>query len=286
MLDSPHTSLSMLMRGTSLPQQAFHPTDHVQQDIHPTNNQPQSVWKSWAGEARHRVRQQQGGLPSSASQSLCALVMQSSAPAPGAQSPWDSVMGAIEDSISQCTFLQMTNTVENPHADGIATTGARPRFRPPTRPPRHVPHTHDNRMAGRQMSCLSSANGPSTVESQQRCHSRESVLFIGTQFSNLYTAVDTSTSARSPSWPPMPRPRLQQTATARQEKIQLPIAEQDFLVCTSGKNSRFFYNQCGIKTTPMMMMSFICSCRNKWWFFVPFGPHLLTPTHTPTHTLF
>jgi len=27
-------------------------------------------------------------------------------------------MGAIEDSISQCTFLQMTYTAENPHADG------------------------------------------------------------------------------------------------------------------------------------------------------------------------
>jgi hypothetical protein len=29
-------------------------------------------------------------------------------------------MGAIEDSISQCPFLQMTYTAENPHADGSA----------------------------------------------------------------------------------------------------------------------------------------------------------------------
>jgi hypothetical protein len=41
------------------------------------------------------------------SQNLRALVMQSSAPAPGAPSPWDSGLGAIEDTISQCTFLQM-----------------------------------------------------------------------------------------------------------------------------------------------------------------------------------
>jgi hypothetical protein len=39
-------------------------------------------------------------------------MMQSSAPAPGAPSPWDSGLGAIEDSISQCTFLQMTYTAE------------------------------------------------------------------------------------------------------------------------------------------------------------------------------
>jgi hypothetical protein len=37
-----------------------------------------------------------------------------------------------------------------------------------------------------------------------------------------------SASARSPSWPPMPRPRLQRAATARREKIQLRIREQSF----------------------------------------------------------
>jgi hypothetical protein len=81
-------------------------------------------------------------------------VIESPAPAPGAPSPGDSVLGAIEDSISQCTFLQMTYTsrglgrrihgsvedtklstnkqqslslsAENPHADGSAAPGARP----------------------------------------------------------------------------------------------------------------------------------------------------------------
>jgi hypothetical protein len=38
-----------------------------------------------------------------------------------------------------------------------------------------------------------------------------------------------SASARSPSWPPMPRPRLQRAATARREKVQLSIREQSFL---------------------------------------------------------
>jgi hypothetical protein len=125
---------------TSLPQCAFHPTDHVQQDVSPTDNPPPSARKSGAGEARRRGGRQRGRLPSSARQSPRALVMQSSAPAPGAQSPWDTTMGAIEDSISQCPFLQMTYNAENPHADGIAAPGARPRFsfRPPRRSDPHV----------------------------------------------------------------------------------------------------------------------------------------------------
>jgi hypothetical protein len=72
-----------------------------------------------------------GTAPELNRQNLRALVMQSSAPAPGAPSPWDSVLGAIEDSISQCTFLQITYTAENPHAGGSVASGARPRFRPP-----------------------------------------------------------------------------------------------------------------------------------------------------------
>jgi hypothetical protein len=59
----------------------------------------------------------------------------------------DSVMGAIEDSISQCTFLQMTYTAENLHADGSDTPGdhhhhdahaaARPASATPTPRPPH-----------------------------------------------------------------------------------------------------------------------------------------------------
>ena len=123
---------------TSLPQRAFHSTDHVQQDIHPTDNPPPSARKSGAGEARRRVGRRRGRIPSSTRQSLRALVIQSSAPAPGTPSPWDSELGVIEVSISQCTFLQMTYTAENQHADGNVMPGARPRLHPPCRRDPHA----------------------------------------------------------------------------------------------------------------------------------------------------
>ena len=123
---------------TSLPQCAFHPTDHVQQDTHPTGNPPPSARKSGAGEARRRVGRRRGRLPSSVRQNLRALVIQSPALTPGAPSPWDSTLGVIEDSISQCTFLQMTYTSENPHADGRSASGSLPRFRPPRRSDPHA----------------------------------------------------------------------------------------------------------------------------------------------------
>ena len=67
------------------------------------------------GVEKHDVETTTGRLPASSTrQNLRALVMQISAPAPGAPSLWDSALGAIEDSISQCTFLQMTYTAENP----------------------------------------------------------------------------------------------------------------------------------------------------------------------------
>ena len=93
-----------------------------------------------AGRERHDVEvgRRRGLIASSARQSLRALLMQSSAPAPGAQSPWDSSLGVIEDSISQCPFLQMTYTAENPHAHGSAAPGARPCFRPPRRRDPHA----------------------------------------------------------------------------------------------------------------------------------------------------
>jgi hypothetical protein len=94
--------------------------------------------QSGAGKTRRRVGRRRGGLPSSTRQNLRSLVMQSSAPAPGAPSPWDSALGAIQDSISQCTFLQMTYTAGNPHADGSAPPRARPRFRPPRRRDPHA----------------------------------------------------------------------------------------------------------------------------------------------------
>jgi hypothetical protein len=85
-----------------------------------------------------------------------------------------------------------------------AHVSARPANTTPTsRPP------HPRQKDGWKTNVLSSTNCPSTVALQQRCHS-------------------TSTSAQSPSWQPMPSPCLQRAATARQEKIQVPIAEQNF----------------------------------------------------------
>ena len=61
---------------------------------------------------------------------------------------------APEDSISQCPFLQMIDTAGNPHADGSATPGARPRHRPSRhRNPPATSRAHDNWMAARQTSC-------------------------------------------------------------------------------------------------------------------------------------
>jgi hypothetical protein len=85
-----------------------------------------------------------------------------------------------------------------------AHASARPAVATPT--PR-LPHPRQQDDG--ETDVLSSSNGPSTVAQQQRCHC-------------------TSASARSPSWPPMPRPRLQRAASVRQKKIQLPIAEQNF----------------------------------------------------------
>jgi hypothetical protein len=76
---------------------------------------------------------------------------------------------------------------------------------PPT--PRPLPTT----TGWREGRCPVVSNRPLHCVMQQRCH-------------------HASASARSPSSPTMPRPLLQRAATARQEKFQVPIAEQNFLI--------------------------------------------------------
>ena len=72
---------------------------------------------------------------------------------------------APEDSISQCPFLQMIDTAGNPHADGSAAPGARPRHRPSRhRDPPATSRSHDNWMAARQTSCRQQTAPP-----QPRC---------------------------------------------------------------------------------------------------------------------
>ena len=114
-LDPPHTSAPMLMRGNALvlktpvenaprtsiekhlswssdiPPAARFPLHRSRPAEYQPNRQPATVCaESGAGEARRRVGRRRGRLTSGARSSLRALVMQSSAPAPGAQSTWDS----------------------------------------------------------------------------------------------------------------------------------------------------------------------------------------------------
>jgi hypothetical protein len=145
MLDWLHTSAPMLMQGNALvlktpvenaprtsiekhlswspdiPPAARFPLHRSRLAEYQPNRQPSTVGaESGAGEERRRVGRRRGRLTSSARQSLRALVMQSSAQAPGAQSTWDSALGAIKDSISQCPFLQMTYTAERAAVGSMA----------------------------------------------------------------------------------------------------------------------------------------------------------------------
>jgi hypothetical protein len=95
-----------------------------------------------------------------------------------------------------------------PHGRWRAAPGARPRCSPPRRPSptRHAPPptTTGCRKGGSPVI----SNRPLHRAMQQRCH-------------------HASESARSPPFPPMPRPRLQRAATVLREKVQLPIREQN-----------------------------------------------------------
>ena len=92
-----------------------------------------------------------------------------------------------------------------------STGSCAPARAPADRPAAGAPHdtfpANNNRPEEMRTSCRQ--NRPLHRVMQQRCH-------------------HTSASDRSPSWPPMPRPRLQWAATARREKVQLRIREQSF----------------------------------------------------------
>lgn len=156
---------------TSLPQRAFHSTDHVQQNISP--NQP----------TRHRLRGERGGRGTTTSRTTTRAANERS-PLKSACSG-DAVLrtstrGTVhmgqcvpEDSISQCPFLQMIYTAENPHADGSAAPGARPRHRPSRhRDPPATSRTHDNWMAARQTSCCQQTAPPPRDAAKMSPHIR------------------------------------------------------------------------------------------------------------------
>jgi len=94
---------------------------------------------------------------------------------------------------------------EGRHRPGPAPAAARPA----TATPHVTTPSNNNRMAGRR--CPFVSNRPLHRVLQQRCH-------------------HASASARSPSWPPIPCPRLQRAATDRQQKISAPHCETEFLL--------------------------------------------------------
>ena len=126
-------------------------------------------------------------------------------------SPHGTVRWAIEDSISQFPFLQMTYTAENPHADGSAEPGAHPQYQLPRHSDVHdTSSTHYNWMAARQMSCRQQTAPP-----------------------QLHCSKDVTAHPHLPGplllWgPAMPGPLLQLAATIWPELIQVPIVEQNY----------------------------------------------------------
>ena len=112
---------------------------------------------------RHRLRGERGGRGTTTSRTTTRASNELSPPKSACSgdavlrtSTRGTVMGqcAPEDSISQCPFLQMIDTAGNPHADGSAAPGARPRHRPSRhRDPPATSRSHDNWMAARQTSC-------------------------------------------------------------------------------------------------------------------------------------
>ena len=132
---------------TSLPQRACHSTDHVQQNISP--NRP----------TRHSLRRDRVGRGTTTSRTTTRASNELSVRPPKSGCSGDAVLrtstrGTVhmgqcvpEDNISQCPFLQMIDTAGNPHADGSAAPGARPRYRPSRhRDPPDTSRSHDNWM--------------------------------------------------------------------------------------------------------------------------------------------
>ena len=159
--NAPRTRIEKHLSWSSdIPPAARFPLHRSRPAEYQPNQQPDTVCaESGAGEARRRVGRTRAA--NERSPRSRALAMQSSAPAPGAQS---TVRWATEDSISQCPFLQMTCTAENPHADGSAAPGARPSRQTRHSDPPATPRTHDNWMAARQTS-----RRQQTAPPQPRC---------------------------------------------------------------------------------------------------------------------
>jgi hypothetical protein len=194
MLDSPHTSAPMLMRGNT-PPTTRSPPHQSRPAGYPPNRQPVTV-----GE------EERDGRGTTSRRTSTRAAPERRPPPTVRHAPTSQQLqppqGRGPSQAQDCRAA--------PRGRRRAEPGTGPHRRPPRRRnlPRHAPC--QPQQEGGKGRCPVVSNRPLHRAMQQRCH-------------------HASASARSPSSPPMPRPRLQRAATARQEKFQLPIAAQNLL---------------------------------------------------------
>jgi hypothetical protein len=192
MLESPHTLARMSIRGNT-PPTSRSPHNQSRPEGYPPNQQPVTVCEEeWDGRGTTSRRTSTRAAPERR-QPLTARHAQTTRTS--SSHPREGVH-------------HRRRTAAFRHAAG-GGPGTGPRRRPPCprNPPRHAPC--QPQQEGGKGRCPVVSNWPLHSAMQQRCH-------------------HASASARSPSSQTMPRPRLQRAATARQEKFQPPIAEQNF----------------------------------------------------------
>jgi hypothetical protein len=129
-------------------------------------------------------------------------------------------MGAIEDSNSQCTFLQMTYTAENPHADGSTAPGARPRLLPPRRRGPHATSPAPTTTGWQEDRCPVVSKRP--IHSSRAAAKMSQRILIGPE--PVLAAHAPSPPAAGSHWP---------------EKIQLPIATAEQIFVTEKVHREF-----------------------------------------------
>jgi hypothetical protein len=231
MLDSPHTLVPMLMRGNT-PPTTRSPPHQSRLTGNPPNQQPATV-----------CEEERGGRGPTSRQTSMRV-------APDCRPP-PTARHASTTRTSTSHSLQQQDTVHRELSPGTGKTAssvARPPRRatrpaagraraplppPPAPPPKpHTTRPQPTTTGLRKRGYPVVSNRPIHSEMQQRCH-------------------HTSASARSPSWPPMPRPRLQRAATARREKVQLPIINSTQPERGRGRrqNLRTLSFTCGIRQT-------------------------------------
>jgi hypothetical protein len=209
MLDSPHTSVPILMRGNT-PPTTRSPPHRSRPSRKPTQPTTRHSLRGRTGRERPDVEADvdEGGprLQAATDRAACAAAPHQHQPPPPStrRSPQRAVPRHGEGGQRLRRTAAPRHTANGGPRPGRAPAAARPAVVAPHATPRPPPTTTGRRKGG----CPVVSNRPLHRAMQQRCQ-------------------HASASAQSPSWPPMPRPHLQRAATARREKVQLPIAEQN-----------------------------------------------------------